>query len=131
MAVYGVMVRDANGVQTLGMEDFTIRKLAVMTIPASHTSGKGTRTDYILMDVPGYDPAKCFVMITPKQYASYGQPGYPDEWGYVPTYKDLGGAKIGIFTYVNRRRATGVNNNYSDEWVEHPVESVVEVVRVG
>lgn len=131
MALYGVRVRDANDVQTLGMEDFTILKLAVMTIPASHTSGKGTRTDYILMDVPGYDPAKCFVMITPKQYASYGQPGYPDEWGYVPTYKDLGGTKIGIFTYVNRRRATGVNNNYSDEWVEHPVESVVEVVRVG
>ncbi|WP_439851162.1 hypothetical protein ACTACG_07435 [Pseudomonas syringae] len=131
MVIYGVRVRDANSVQTLGMEDFTIRKLAVMTIAASRKSGTGVREDYILIDVPGYDPSKGFVMITPKQYAAYGQPGNPDAWGYVPTYKDLGGTQIAIFTYVNRRRATGVGGNYSDEWVEHVVESVVEIVRVS
>ncbi|KGS15126.1 hypothetical protein ALO43_101237 [Pseudomonas tremae] len=131
MDIYGVRVRDASNVQTLGMEDFTIRKLASMVIPASRTSGEGIRSDYILMDVPNYDPAKCFVLITPRQYASYGQPGNPDAWGYVPTYKDLGGTSIGIFTYVNRRRPTGVGGRFRDEWIEHAVESVVEVVRVG
>lgn len=127
---YGIEVFDANAVRTLGMNDFTIQKLAELLIPASQTSGTGTRSDYILMDVPDYDPAKGFVTITPRAYASYSQPGYPDAWGYVPVYKDLGGTKIAIYTYVNRRRPTGVGGNYSDEWVAHNVECVVEVLRV-
>jgi hypothetical protein len=127
---FGMAVFDANGVQTLGMEDFTIEKLAQMNLPAMRNMGNGIRSDYILMDVPGYNPATCFVVITPRVYAGYSQPGYPDLWGYVPTYKDLGGTQIGIFTYVNRRRPTGYHNNYVDEWNEHTVECVVEVVRV-
>lgn len=128
---FGIAVFDANSVQTLGMDDFTIQKLAVMTIPASRVGPtSGSRTDYILMDVPCYDPATCFVIITPKAYAGYGQPGYPDAWGYTPTYKDLGGTRIAIFTYVNRRKPAGVGNNYTNEWVQHVVESVVEVVKV-
>jgi len=127
---FGMTVFDANGVQTLGIEDFTIQKLAQMVLPESRTGGSGTRSDYILMDVPGYNPSTCFVIITPRKYAGYNQPGRPDLWGYVPTYKDLGGSLIGIFTYVNRRRPTGYRDNYVDEWVSHTVECVVEVVKV-
>jgi hypothetical protein len=128
---FGIAVLDAAGVQTLGMDDFTIQKLAVMTIPASKAGPTtGARTDYILMDVPGYDPSTCLVIITPKVYASYNQPGYPDSWGYTPTYKDLGGTQIAIYTYANRRNPTGIGNNYTNQWVEHVVESVVEVVKV-
>lgn len=32
---HGLNVFDANGVKTLGMEDFTLQKLAVMIIPAA------------------------------------------------------------------------------------------------
>lgn len=76
---YGLNVFDANGAQTLGMSDFTLQKLAVMNIPAMSSSGKGVRSDYIIMDVPGYDPSTCYVVITPAIYSS-GQPGYPDSW---------------------------------------------------
>jgi hypothetical protein len=127
---FGMTVFDAIGVQTLGVEDFTIQKLAQMVLPANRAGGAGVKSDYILMDVPGYDPSTCFVTITPKAYAGYNQPGYPDLWGYVPTYKDLGGTRIGIYTYVNRRRPTGYHDNYVDEWVSHTVECVVEVMRV-
>lgn len=127
---FGIAVFDSGGIQTLGMEDFTIQKLASRVIPASRTSGSGVRSDYILMDVPGYSPDTCFVIITPRAYAAYSQPGYPDAWGYAPTYKDLGGTQIGIFTYVNYRIPTGVGSNYKDSWSEHVVESIVEVVKV-
>lgn len=130
MASHGIEVRDASNIQTLGMEDFTIQKLAAMVVPARYASGSGTRSDYILMDVPEYDPSRCFVLITPKVYSPNDQPGYPDGWGYIPTYRDLGGTRIGIYTYVNRKRPTGVRNNYVDEWLERTVESVVEVVKV-
>lgn len=112
------------------MEDFTLQKLAHMIIPAERASGEGSRSDHILMDVPGYDPARCFVMITPRVYAGYPQPGHPDSWGYVPTYQDLGGTRIGIYTYVNRKRPTGVGGRYADEWISHIVECSVEVLRV-
>lgn len=127
---YGIEISDGNGVVTLGMADFTIQKLAELLIPAKRSNGNGVRSDYILMDVPGYDPSRCFVTITPRSYAPYAQPGYPDNWGYVPVYRDLGGTQIGIYTYVNRRRPTGVGSNYADEWLENSVECVVEVVRV-
>jgi len=127
---HGLAIFDKGGALTLGMDDFTIQKLASLTIPASRAKGRGVRTDYVLMDVPGYDPSTCFVIITPKAYASYPQPGYPDTWGYTPTYRDLGGTQIGIFTYANYKNPTGIGNDYRDEWAEHVVESVVEVVRV-
>lgn len=127
---FGLAIFDAHGRQTLGMEDFTIQKLAQRVIPGERSKGNGVRTDLIVMDVPGYDPARCFVMITPRVYAGYSQPGSPDAWGYAPTYRDLGGSRIGICTYVNRRRHTGVGDNYADEWLVHTVECVVEVLRV-
>ncbi|MBD8187826.1 hypothetical protein IFU20_16700 [Pseudomonas viridiflava] len=130
MLEFGLNVFDGNATQTLGMGDFTLQRLAHMIVPAERASGVGVRNDFILMDVPGYDPARCFVMITPRAYASYPQPGHPDAWGYAPTYYDLGGSRIGIYTYVNRKRPTGVGNNYADEWISHTVECSVEVLRV-
>ena len=126
---FGLTVWDGNGVQTLGMEDFTLQRLAIMTLPAKNSAGQGVNSSYILMDVAGYDPATCLVLITPKVYASYPQPGYPDNWGVTPTYIDLGGTKIGIITYVNRREPKG-DGDFLDRWIERTVESVVEVVRV-
>ena len=127
---FGLRIFDGKGTQTLGMEDFTLQKLAQLVIPAERSSGEGIRTDHIVMDVPGYDPGRCFVLITPRFYAGYPQPGHPDGWGYAPTYRDLGGTRIGICTYVNRRRPTGVGGKYRDEWIVHTVECVVEVLRV-
>lgn len=134
MALYGVEVNNESGVQTLGMQDFTIQKLASMEIPATdgvRKSGSGTRADYILWNVPGYDPSKCFVLITPKYYAGYPQNGQVSQWGYLPTYRNLGGSQIAIFIYCNRRSPTGVGNNYKDEWIEHTAHCVLEAVRVG
>ncbi|KJK19041.1 hypothetical protein UB48_04560 [Pseudomonas sp. 2(2015)] len=130
MSIYGMSVRDANEVETLGMSDFTLSKLAQVIIPASNSTDQGLRSDYIELDVPGYDPATCFVTIVPRVYAQYEQPGYFDGWGCVPVYRDLGGTKIAIYTYTNRRFATGVGGNYRDEWISAVVESVVEVVKV-
>ncbi|SNB84685.1 hypothetical protein SAMN02745900_04477 [Pseudomonas sp. URIL14HWK12:I8] len=130
MAQYGVRVSNSNGAEVFGMSDFTLQKMASMILPArTRNWGSGVRSDYILMDVPGYDPNKCFVMITPRVYAGYDQPGYPDGWGYLPTYKNLGGTRIGIYTYVNYRRPTNVGGNYTDQWVENSVECVIEAVR--
>lgn len=133
MAIYGVEIRNANGVPTFGMQDFTIQKLAMMEIPATEgtrKSGKGTRSDYISWSVPGYDPSTCFVLITPKYYAGYPQSGQVDSWGYLPTYRNLGGTQIGIFTYCNRRWPTGVGGDYQDEWIEHTAACILEAVRV-
>ncbi|WP_434771281.1 hypothetical protein [Pseudomonas entomophila] len=129
MSFYGIEVRDGQNRQILSMDDFTIQKLAVMFLPAVDAVGKGVRSDYILMDVPGYDPANGFVLITPKAYAPMEQNG-GDSWGVVPTYRELGGSRIAIYTYVNRRRPTGVGNDYIEEWTENICETVVEVVRV-
>lgn len=130
MAQYGIRVSNSNGVEVFGMGDFTLQKMASMILPERpRTYGDGVRRDYILMDVPGYDPSTCFVMITPRVYAGYAQTGRPDNWGYLPTYKNLGGARIGIYTYVNYRMPTNVGNDYRDKWVEHTVECVVEAVR--
>ena len=133
MSLYGIEVANQNGIQTFGMQDFTIQKLLSMEVPATpgvRKSGSGIRTDYILWDVPGYDPAKCFLMITPKYYANYPQSGQISDWGFLPTYRNLGGTQIAIFTYCNRKRPTGVGSNYVDEWIEHTAHSVLEAVRV-
>ena len=129
MAIYGVDIRNANNVQTLGMQDFTISRIGSMEIPASgNLYGSGTRSDYITWTIPGYDPSNCFVLITPKVYLPDPQDGrgtYP----MLPTYRNLGGNSVAIYTYVNRRRPTGVGSNYEDEWVSNSVNCIVEAIR--
>ena len=126
---FGIRVSDGNGIETLGMDDFTLQRLAFMSIPASRTNGSGTRSDYILMDVDGYDPSTCFVTITPRAYATGGQGEGQGYWGCMPTYKDLGGTRIGIITYSNYSVVDGIGDTYN-LWNEQVAECVVEVVRV-
>ena len=126
---FGIRVFDGNGVETLGMDDFTIQRLAIMTIPASRSGGLGVRGDYILINVDGYDPATCFVTITPKAYSPYPQGAGQAYWGCVPTYKDLGGTQIGIITYGNYFEVD-YKGDWIFKWKSEVVESVVEVVRV-
>ncbi|HKS12749.1 MAG TPA: hypothetical protein VJS90_06880 [Pseudomonas sp.] len=131
MAIYGVKIKNEMGIQTLGMEDFTIQRLATMEIAAAQGSGDGTRSDYITWNIPGYDPAKCFLLITPKAYAGYPQNGRNNDWGFLPTYRNLGGTQVAIFTYVNRRRQTGVGSDpYRDDWVQNTAHCLLEAVRV-
>mgnify|MGYP003602155034 CR=1 FL=1 len=128
MAEYGLNVFDSHGVKTLGMEDFTIQRLGWKIIPAITTGGVGVRSNYdIVMDVPGYDPAKCFVLITPRKYAGYDQ-SISDSWPVLPTYKDLGGTQIGIRTWLNYGVYDG--HRYKYYWSAKTVECVVEVMRV-
>lgn len=131
MSEYGVEVSNAQGIQTLGMQDFTVQKLASMEVPGRSNSGSGIRSDYILWRIPGYDPSKCFLVISPKVYAGYPQNGQVGAWGVLPTYRNAGGEQVAIFTYCNRRRPTGVGGKYTDEWVEHTVHAVIEAVRVA
>lgn len=126
---FGIAVWDSKGVETLGMSDFTIQRLAIFTIPASRGGGKGTKGDYITFDIPGYDPSTCFVTITPKVYSPYPQGEAQVYWGLVPTYKDLGGTKIGIINYCNYYEV-GYDGKWVFMWSSDVVESVIEVVRV-
>ncbi|WP_080965381.1 hypothetical protein [Pseudomonas protegens] len=127
---YGLSVFDANGVNTLGMGDFTIQRLAKMNLPASFSGGRGHRGDSLVFEVAGYDPSKCYVIITPTAYSG-GQPGYPDGWGYLPTYRNLGGEQIGIVTYVNYMSNAGnLSGKYYPMWRSRVAPCVIEVVRV-
>ncbi|WP_422421418.1 hypothetical protein [Pseudomonas sp. GZD-222] len=131
--IYGVEIRSEINIATLDMTDFTLSKIASMDIPATSggmKSGKGTRTDYITWNIPGYEPGKCFLILTPKVYAGNPQNGQISDWGVLPTYRELGGSSIAIYTYCNRRRPTGVGSNYIDEWIERACATVIEAVRV-
>ena len=125
---FGLNVWNGSGALTLDMGDFTLQKLAVMILPAN-PSGSGARpaprSDYILMDVPGYDPSTCYVTITPARYNTGSEFGR----SVIPTYKDLGGSKIAIYPYVNYRMSNGTGG-WLEKWVESTVESVIEVVKV-
>ncbi|MGN8276752.1 hypothetical protein [Pseudomonas sp. SMN5] len=125
---FGINVWNESGALALGMDDFTLQKLAVMILPANPSGGivrPAPRSDYILMDVAGYSPETCFVTITPRYYntgALFGR-------SVIPTYKDLGGTQIAIYSYVNYRRPNGTGG-WLESWVESTVECVIEVVRV-
>lgn len=130
MATYGVEIRNASNVPTLTMQDFTISRIATMDIAGSGgiQYGSGTRTDYISWTIPGYDPANCFILITPKVYSngpSDGNTTYP----MLPTYKNLGGNVVAIYTYVNYRQPTGVGNDYTDRWINCNVACTLEAIR--
>lgn len=126
---FGIQVFDENEVETLGMDDFTLQRLAIMKLQGFHSSGNGTRSDYITMDVAGYDPAKCFVLITPQRYAPYPQGASQSYWGCIPTYVDLGGTRIGIITYSNLKNWNASASRFSYSWISQMVESTIEVVR--
>ncbi len=125
---FGINVWSASGSLTLDMGDFTLQKLAVMVLPANPSSGvvrPPPRTDYILMDVAGYNPSTCFVTITPRYYSTGAAFGS----SVIPTYKDLGGTQIAIYTYANFRAPNG-SGGWLERSLESTVECVIEVVRV-
>lgn len=125
---FGINVWNGSGALTLEMGDFTLQKLAVMVLPANPSGGvvrPAPRSDYILMDVLGYNSATCFVTITPRNYntgASFGR-------SVVPTYRDLGGTQIAIIPYANYRAPNGTGG-WLESSVENTVECVIEVVKV-
>lgn len=127
---YGIGVWDKNGVQTLSMDDFTIRRLYSGVIAAQpKAGGVNFRSDYIVINIPGYNPATCFVTITPRAYAGVDQvPQNENTWPSVPTYVDLGGSSIGICTWTNYGVYDG--NRWKYFWKAFSVECTVEVVRV-
>lgn len=126
---FGINVWSGSGALTLDMSDFTLQKLAVMVLPANPSGGvakPAPRSDYIMMDVIGYNPANCFVTITPRYYgtgAAFGR-------SVIPTYRDLGGTQIAIIPYANYRSPNG-SGGWSERTVESTVECVIEVVKVN
>lgn len=131
---FGVSVYDKKGVQTFGMQDFTLQLLYSTVLPATNSGAiptKGARTDYMIIDAPGYDPATGVVIITPNFYANYEQGPGAKQWGVLPTYKDLGGSKVAIYTYVNYMIPDGGGGGkYVSVWSELTVECTIEVFRM-
>lgn len=125
---FGINVWNESAALTLDMGDFTLQKLAVMVLPANPSGTVvrlAPRSDYILMDVVGYNSSTCYVTITPRYYntgAAFGR-------SVIPTYKDLSGTQIAIYTYVNYRAPNG-SGGWIERWVESTVECVIEVVKV-
>lgn len=127
---YGLRLYNTNGVITLDTNDFTLRSLGKMEMPASSRGGTGTRSDYITWTVPGYDPATCYVIVTPKVYTSYDQGYAVPDGPSLPTYTEPGGEVIHIYTYLNYKVPTGVGSKYVDRWTEYVQECTLEAVRV-
>jgi len=128
---YGTWVFNENGVETFGMDDFTVQQLAVISLPAIKGRGDGYRGDSSVYDIPGYDKSNCVVIITPSVYAGYDQPGNnPSAWGYCPTYVDAGGTKIGIVLYANTSVFNSGSGKWLPIWVANTVPCTIEVFRV-
>lgn len=122
-----------NGVETLGMGDFTMRKIHEEVVPAA--SGPWVRNASInepyLITVPGYVASQCYVVITPKVYSAGEQTAASNVNALrTPVYVDMGGEVIGIIRYANERWYDYANQLYRDSYRWCAVESVVEVFRV-
>lgn len=128
---YGLRLYNSNGVITLDTNDFTLRSLGKLELAATGVNGgSGVRNDYITWTVPGYDPATCYVIITPNAYTSTDQ-GYGQPLGRsLPTYTEPGGEVIRIYTYLNYRDPTGVGSDYKDRWIQYLAGCTLEAVRV-
>lgn len=127
---FGLNIFDEKGVQTFGMDDFTLQLLYSIVLPASNLNGIGRRSDYMTIDVPGYDPSTGVVVITPTKYANYEQGAGQPAWGFLPTYRDLGGTSIALYLYVNYGTPDGGGGGkYREIWKQFTVECTVEVFR--
>lgn len=129
---YGIRVNDADGLQILGMEDFTLRKIYEAEIPALVESSPTdfnsyVRTDTLNFTIPGYNPAKCFVVITPKTYVQTEQ-GNPTP--LTPYYKDLGGETIGVVRYLQDTWYDISNQVYRGRWRANTPVCSLEVYEV-
>jgi hypothetical protein len=129
---FGVQIYDQVMVQTLGMEDFTMRKIFEAEIPAlveysPQDFNSYTRTDSLNFTVPGYTASKCFVVITPKQYVQSEQ---GNVWPFTPYYKDLGGELIGVVRYVQDSWYDTSNRVYRGRWRANTPLCSLEVYEV-
>lgn len=130
---YGLIVKDGNGVETLGPSDFTLLSLGRFTVPefiGNGTTGWLSGPTYTF-DVPGYNDDDCYVIITPINYVGTPQTGSPNvNDRFLPTYKWEGGTTIGIYCYVNFFHNTNVGSgNYLPWWNARSAASNIEVVR--
>lgn len=127
---FGIIVNDANGVQILGMEDFTLRKIYETTFPATGVSAwtLGVKSDYDVLSIPGYSASTCFVVITPLTYYTTDQ-SQAENPMYTPTYVDLGGETIGIVRYIQDTWYDISNQRFRDRWRWCAIDSIVEVYK--
>lgn len=127
MADFGIQLNDERGGEILGMSDFTIRKIFEATVPAA-TSGDPNQP--YLLTIPGYDPDKCFVLISPTSYYTYYQGDNTAGDLKVPVFKDMGGEVISIIRYNYIRDWDPSNQRwvYSYRW--RSIQSTVEVFKV-
>ncbi|WP_312903864.1 hypothetical protein [Stutzerimonas nitrititolerans] len=133
--MFGIEAFDENSVKVLGMEDFTFRKIFEAEIPplveSSPTDFNSyVRTDTLNFTVPGYSPSKCFVVITPKNYAQSAQ-NVDGPWGpFTPYYKDLGGEVIGVVRYIQDNWYDISNQRYRGRWRANTPLCALEVYEV-
>ena len=130
--MFGIEVYDATGTKVLGMEDFTMRKIYEAEIPALVESSPSdfnsyTRSDTLNFTVPGYNPSKCFVVITPKSYIQTEQ-GNP--YPLTPYYKDLGGEVIGVVRYIQDNWYDAANSVFRGRWRANTPVCSLEVYEV-
>lgn len=127
--MFGIEIFDDAGVKCLSMADFTIRKIFEADIAAASSNWtNGTRSDSVVLTVPGYVASECFVVITPKSYS--GQQGESSNALLTPYYRDLGGDQIGIVRYSQDNWYDLANQIYRPRWRLWSVACTVEVFKV-
>ncbi len=105
---YGIEIYDENGVRTLGMADFTYTKIWEEDIPGVAETGPVAPYN---VTVPGYDPATCVVMFTPKAYVTGAQDGNETKAGAgcVPVYRNAGGEVVSVIRRARGAYQVGTN----------------------
>ncbi|MBD9657489.1 hypothetical protein IB239_21895 [Pseudomonas sp. PDM12] len=126
-------MNNAQGVETLGMGDFTLRKIHEQIVPgaSSNWTWNVTINSPYRITVPGYKPDECIVIISPLSYygSAQGSNGAISELR-TPVYVDLGGEDIGIIRYCNEDVYDSPNGRWlvCSRW--GAMDSVVEVYKV-
>lgn len=124
--MWGIQILN-DGVETLGMGDFTYSKIFEAVIPAP-----GNDTSVYPVTVPGYNDTDCVVVFTPINYLTGAQSGgfSPGAPGYVPVYRSLGGEVLGV---VRRVESTYYDPGGAGTWrtfYTTSSASLMEVYRV-
>lgn len=123
-------MNNAQGVETLGMGDFTLRKIHEEIVPRATGGGAGHIYAPYKITVPGYRADDCFVFISPRSYYSSSQDGNSGYDLRTPVYIDMGGEDIGIIRYKNMSNWDPGNRLWRDVHAYYGVECTVEVFKV-
>lgn len=131
--MWGLEMNNAQGVETLGMSDFTLRKIHEQVVPGASSSwvwNASINSPYRIT-VPGYKADECVVVISPRSYYGSAQDANIAIGELrTPVYVDLGGEDIGIIRYCNEENFDLGNRVWRPRWRWCAVECVVEVFRV-